>query len=146
MVSCILSPVLGLAYWVLMHWRFGQTLGKMVMKLKVTKRDRSAITLRQSLLRSCVDIAFYAFVIAGSLYALLSWPHDQWSTLSFWDRMGFFSQSLPDGNSFIQSLYFYWLLAELIVLLINRKRRALHDFIAGTVVISLRKPVNEPLN
>ena len=60
--------------------------------------------------------------------------------------MEFFGQSLPDGNSFIQSLYFYWLLAELIVMLLNRKRRALHDFVAGTVVISLRKPVNEPLN
>jgi uncharacterized RDD family membrane protein YckC len=31
-----------------------------------------------------------------------------------------------------------WLWSELVVLLLNAKRRALHDFIAGTVVIRVR--------
>jgi uncharacterized RDD family membrane protein YckC len=38
------------------------------------------------------------------------------------------------GNAF----YFAWLGSEFVVLLLNRRRRALHDFIAGTVVVVAR--------
>jgi len=36
-------------------------------------------------------------------------------------------------------LYAVWVYGELIVLLTNKKRRALHDFLAGTVVIRSAK-------
>ena len=32
-----------------------------------------------------------------------------------------------------------WVWGELIVLLTNRKRRALHDFLAGTVVVRIKR-------
>jgi uncharacterized RDD family membrane protein YckC len=43
-------------------------------------------------------------------------------------------------------LYFYfaWLASEFIVLLLNRRRRALHDFIAGTVVVVARSTAKAP--
>jgi uncharacterized RDD family membrane protein YckC len=36
-----------------------------------------------------------------------------------------------------------WTLSELVVLMLNRRRRALHDFIAGTVVIRTRLSISE---
>ena len=37
-----------------------------------------------------------------------------------------------------------WVLSELVVLLLNKKRRTLHDFIAGTVVLHLSAPAPDP--
>ena len=41
----------------------------------------------------------------------------------------------PSWYKPIEVLFNIWTWGELIVLLTNRKRRALHDFIAGTVVV-----------
>jgi len=41
----------------------------------------------------------------------------------------------PSWYKSLQWIQNAWVWGELIVLLTNRKRRALHDFIAGTVVV-----------
>ncbi len=48
------------------------------------------------------------------------------------------SGSIYIVDEIIEYAQFYWLLAELLTMLFNRKRRALHDFLASSVVISLK--------
>ena len=48
----------------------------------------------------------------------------------------------------LEILFNIWVWGELLVMLTNEKRRALHDFITGTVVIKLERqlaPTQEPL-
>jgi len=41
----------------------------------------------------------------------------------------------------LEIIYYVWICGEFLVMMTNRKRRALHDFIAGTVVI-IRPPAS----
>ena len=43
--------------------------------------------------------------------------------------------ALSPGNSIISIISNIWFWSEIIVLLFNKRRRALHDYIAGTVII-----------
>jgi uncharacterized RDD family membrane protein YckC len=41
----------------------------------------------------------------------------------------------PRWNAWVTGVMYAWFLAIAIVMLCNRKRRSVHDFIAGTVVL-----------
>jgi uncharacterized RDD family membrane protein YckC len=68
-------------------------------------------------------------------YGLLSVTDADYNLLVFEERLGLLSQKTVSINEVLDWLYLIWTVSELVVLLMNEKRRALHDFIAGTVVI-----------
>jgi uncharacterized RDD family membrane protein YckC len=113
------------AYWVysvLMHGYYGQTVGKMAAGIKVVDITETPISLRQAFLRD-------------SVYAGLS-------TI---ELILFLFQKFFSGNvelsimgllaNLIGLASFGWFLGEFVTMLTNEKRRALHDLIAGTVVV-----------
>src|SRR5688572_8653044 len=55
-IYMFLASILGWIYQIYFHARWGQTIGKMAMGIKVVSLDASPITLRQAVLRSSVDI------------------------------------------------------------------------------------------
>lgn len=123
----ILSIFVNLTYTVLMHWKYGQTVGKMVMKLKVVDVLDGPITFRQALLRD------FPYIVA-SLF---------WSIVVF--CLDLSSNGLVFDIARVIEFYSYVLLIMLLVIdvlvsLKHPKRRALHDLIAGTVVVRLDVP------
>ncbi len=147
----ILTPLLMLSYSVYSIYflaRYGQTLGKMAAGIRVLKTDGQPIGLREALLRSSVDVALGTLSCAGTLVAIASIPDDAYSRLSssgnsFFDRTYAIDAQTPVWGQWAENLTVYWSWSELIVLLFNRKRRALHDFIAGTIVVVDQKPQME---
>ena len=117
----------GLIYSVLMHGNFGQTVGKMATGVKVLDLSESKLSMFQALLRDSVAIAFGAILIAFYLPTVLKGvnPYEA-RGLSLWDWILGCTGSI-------------WFLAELVTMITNKKRRAIHDFIARSVVIRLRK-------
>ena len=64
------------------------------------------------------------------------WTGPEWTSLNWLDRGG----ELAKRNAIFTAYDWasqVWLWSELVVLLLNKKRRALHDFIAGTVVVKV---------
>jgi uncharacterized RDD family membrane protein YckC len=59
----------------------------------------------------------------------------EYHALSFLERAKRMVELTPPWYHPLQIVQNVWVWGELIVLLTNRKRRALHDFIAGTVVV-----------
>lgn len=122
----IVETLLYVIYTVYMHARFGQTIGKMTTKVRVVDcRSEGAITLGQAWLRDGIP----AVVSIGWLgYEILNVMNGgvvgEWGTPRN-ERLFQISIALP----------FLWFLLEVITMLTNDKRRALHDYIAGTVVI-----------
>ncbi len=119
------------AYVVIMHARYGQTLGKMVTRVKVLDVSETALSWKQALLREAVpivlqvvDIPFIVPAIAAG-WSPVRPDSPQPPTLVIW---------------FQSAAGFGWFLAELVSMLTNEKRRALHDFIAGSVVVRVDKP------
>lgn len=117
-------PAITWVYSVYLHGRFGQTLGKMSTRVRVVNAlTEERITFRHALLRDCVPILLSIPVLIYNSYLLLiESPVRESSALN----------ELANWTIAIGGI---WWLVEIVTMLTNDKRRALHDFIAGTVVV-----------
>ncbi len=109
-------------YSIYLHARFGQTLGKMAMKIIVLDSEERLIGFHQSFLRELplVLLTISMLVIEIRHVSLYGINED-------------FRQTIADNV--ILLLVTVWLISDTIVTLVNQRHRALHDFIAGTVVV-----------
>jgi len=111
-------------YSVLLHGCFGQTLGKRLMGVKVFDVSGSKLSLKQAVLRDSVYIALvvYGLIIDLPTVAKGQNPYSSATELSV---------------ALLVSLYasLGWFALELVTMLANSKRRAIHDFIARSVVM-----------
>jgi uncharacterized RDD family membrane protein YckC len=118
------------AYWlysVLLHAHSGQTIGKRVMNIKVLDVSETAIpSLKQAFLRDIGYIVIDILTLAYFIYLVLA---QKYSTRQ---------QQLEDGlpGTILSIAGAGWFLLEIGTMLANEKRRALHDYIAGTVVVN----------
>jgi uncharacterized RDD family membrane protein YckC len=116
------------AYWlysVLMHGFYGQTLGKMALKVKVLDASgEGSISMKQAFWRDSIYVGTNTVALVISIYYVLS---------------SRFLNANPDWISpaavILWLATMLWFVAEILTCLTNKKRRALHDFIAGTVVV-----------
>jgi uncharacterized RDD family membrane protein YckC len=118
------------AYWlysVILHARYGQTLGKRAMQVKVLDVSEERIpSLRQAFLG---DVGYIAINIASLGYFIYIVVVHKY--VSGTEQVN----SLPGMVLAFASIG--WLLLEIVTMLTNSKRRAIHDLIAKTVVLKV---------
>jgi uncharacterized RDD family membrane protein YckC len=113
----LLSILGGIAYHVVMRWQYGATLGEQAVGVRVVDISEKALTLRQALLREVygvVESGYGTFLSMSALAAGKSLPGDD------------------NINSWVSGVF---IAIEFVTIFSNSKRRAPHDFIAGTVVV-----------
>jgi uncharacterized RDD family membrane protein YckC len=115
--------------------RWGQTIGKMILGIKVVALDGNVAGYSRGFFRHAVDLAFSLATSALTLYALLSVTNHEFDLLAFNARLELLSTKTAAWTDILNWLLVGWTLSELVVLLLNDKRRAIHDYIAGTVVV-----------
>lgn len=126
-------------YTVYFHARWGQTLGKMAARIRVVQTDGFPLSWKDASIRSAVDIAFSTAMAVGITIALLGVPPGEYESLARAERASRLACLNPVAD-WVDHAYDVWFWGEVIVLLFNRKKRALHDFMAGTVVIHKGSP------
>ena len=106
-------------YSIFLFFFYGQTLGKKITNIKVVSYvdETKLIGLVNAIKRDSVGIV----LAAVEIYIRQSAMHD--SSLAHW---------------LVNICSFGWVLAELFSMLFNRKRRAIHDFLANSVVIDVK--------
>jgi uncharacterized RDD family membrane protein YckC len=119
-------------YSIALHTKYGQTVGKMVCKVRVVDwKTEGPIDFSQALLRDAVPLIMLGIllvyqslrVITGKVtVGRLAQPEEL-------QDIGNISPWLFLGIPMI------WFVLEIVTMLTNEQRRALHDFIAGTVVV-----------
>jgi uncharacterized RDD family membrane protein YckC len=114
------APVI---YVILLHARYGQTLGKMAMKVKVLDVSEEPVRFAQAVIRSLPQM-LPVFMASSLLISEMS-P----ATGSTGKNL------LMAAATLANILYFIWSVADIIVCLVSDKKRALHDLVAGTVVV-----------
>ena len=120
----LFCSTIGVVYVIAMHARFGQTPGKMATGVVVVDLSERPITLKQALLRE----AFTMVVVL----AMMAWGIP---------RIIHGEDPLPqpgESSVFILGLGFVaiaWAIIIILSGLTTKKQRAIHDFIAGTVVV-----------
>jgi len=114
-------------YSILMHGTFGQTIGKMITEVKVLDaKTEKPIGFRQAVIRDSVPLLSSIFVASIILIFSTKDINESDSTLIYNSLMVFAVVSLS------------WHLLEIITMLFNAKRRAIHDYMAGTVVVNIQ--------
>lgn len=115
------------AYWlysVLLHARDGQTLGKRAAHVRVLDLSEERIpTLRQAFLRDSGYILLNGLALVYFVYLVLTRQYSEPTAV----------MALPARILTYAGLA--WFLLEVTTALTNEKRRAVHDLIAGTVVV-----------
>jgi uncharacterized RDD family membrane protein YckC len=125
----------GLFYSVYLVKRFGGTPGKLIMGIRIRKLDGGPVGYREAFLRNLPDFIFSILASTALLFPLFHMSDAEYFSLSFAERSRRLIELAPSWYRPLQWIQNIWFWGELIVLLTNRKRRALHDFIAGTVVV-----------
>lgn len=123
------------AYNIYFHGRWGATIGKMIMKIKVIDLDGGEIGYQQAFYRHAVDVILGILYALVHGYVLLTLNEDMYYGLGFKEQQEYLESLSPPFEEFINSAIQTWIWSELMVLQFNRKRRAIHDYIAGTVVV-----------
>jgi len=135
MITLVIMAVLGIVYTIFFHYHFGATIGKMVVGIKITRPDGSKISLTQAVLRSSIDIGFCIVMVISQLIALNYADPEIYLNAGPIDRAKYILLLYPAWYSTVRSASELWTWSEFIVLLFNKRKRAIHDFIAGTIVI-----------
>ena len=110
------------AYSIIGHGKWGKTIGKMVVGLKVIdKSGNKEVQYRQAILREIIPILVWLpFLFGGLLRDVLD--------------MGVF-QDVFFYTKFNGIFGLAWPASEIATMMTNVRRRAIHDFIAGTIVV-----------
>lgn len=122
----IVSSCFFLVYSIWMHGKYGQTLGKMACKVIVLDVSERSLSMKQAVWRD----------ILGVVLLPIGWATDIPRIIHGVDINAPANMTTIDW--IITYSMFGWFVIEVVTMLTNNKRRALHDFIAGSVVI--RKP------
>lgn len=118
----IFFALFGYAYSIFCHYRFGQTIGKFFMNVKVFDiSETKKLTLKQAILRDSIGLIV---LIYSSIRILVDLHFNQ---IDFEIAQATFYSNAND-------ILAIWTLVELITMFFNKKRRALHDYLAKTVV------------
>jgi uncharacterized RDD family membrane protein YckC len=127
----ILSSTAFHIYEIIFHGLYGQTLGKMAVNVKVHNVSGDKLTMSQAFRRNMVPLMFIALSLVFNGPKILHgiYPQNPTFILDFTAYLSLFT-----GIG--------WFLAEVITMLTNNRRRAIHDYIAGSVVIKTEKIVN----
>src|ERR1035437_6315209 len=129
------SAVLFSFYSIYFNARFGGTLGKLAVGIRITKPNGEKIGWKEAWLRSSVDLIFAFAMLVLTLWALVLVDPREYTSAGFLQRLQLLSSYYPWWYQLIIIGQQVWLWSEVVILLLNRRKRALHDFIAGTVVV-----------
>jgi uncharacterized RDD family membrane protein YckC len=143
LIAVAMGGVFNGFYFVYLVYRFGGTPGKLIMGLRIVDVDGEPITFGQAFLRSGPEFLLSTLMIAGNVIALHRMGDFSLATLPILDQSRRLELLAPTWGMSLRILKALWTYSELIVLLTNEKKRALHDFLAGTVVIVQGDPARE---
>jgi uncharacterized RDD family membrane protein YckC len=135
-LGAVLLLVLTNGYEIGLTATWGQTLGKRAMDIQVRKADGAKVGWGTALLRRLPVLltGVISLIAAAALAATLT-QADFDSTYGVLQRAAIVAQSQPGWAALVNMLMGCYYLADDIVFLANRRSRALHDFIADTVVV-----------
>ncbi|RYY49204.1 MAG: RDD family protein [Chitinophagaceae bacterium] len=113
-------------YSVLLTGLVGQTIGKIVAGIRVVDEadEKSVIGIKRAFYRESVPVLLQAVALAVTGWYYYAQPES--------------SQPLEIMNFIYTYISFIWFFAELITMLFNPRRRAVHDYMASSVVIGLK--------
>ena len=130
-------PGVAFSFWFHAHLvkRYGGTPGKLIVGIKITKLEGEPVGYREAVLRYSVLFVLATISQVALLQTTLGMSDAEYFALDWQERMLRIQELAPSWLGSITLLTNIWVWGEFIVMLTNKKHRAIHDFMAGTVVV-----------
>lgn len=127
--------LIGLFFHVWLVKQYGGTPGKLALKIKITQLDGSAVGYREAFIRHSVLFILTTLLSVAVLITTVGMSDAEYYSLTFTSRAIKLVELAPAWYQPVNILLNVWIWSEFVVILTNKKRRALHDFMANTVVV-----------
>ena len=131
------SLLFGLWFHVYLVKRYGGTPGKLILKIQIQKLNGSHIDGESAFLRYSVMFILSVLMSVATMISVLKMTDVEYQSGSFLDQSIALMNGAPGWYKLVNLALQAWVWSEFIVMLMNKKRRALHDFMAGTVVVKV---------
>jgi len=132
--------LIGLWFHVYLVVTYGGTPGKLVLKTRIAMKDGTAVTVKAAILRYAVLFILTLLSSVAMIIATLKMTDAEYFSSGYMVRSATLVALAPSWNRLVMILLQVWIWGEFITMMFNKKRRAVHDFIAGTVVIKTSAP------
>ena len=131
----LLSLIIGVWFHVYLVKKYGGTPGKLLMKIKITKIDGSPVGYREAVIRYSVLFLLTILSTIAIVIAMSNISNEEYYSLGWKARSLKLIQYTPFWYAWVDLFTNVWVWSEFVVMLTNKQRRSVHDFMAGTVVI-----------
>jgi len=123
-------------YYVYLVRRYGATPGKRITNMRITMTDGTPVTMKAAFLRYSPYLALQALTTLATILATAA-PIEGYDSLSYIEKMQLPQMSMPLWGKVVAWITYIWVIANAITLVANQRKRATHDFLAGTVVLRM---------
>ncbi|MBX2967181.1 MAG: RDD family protein [Cyclobacteriaceae bacterium] len=129
--------------------KYGGTPGKLIVGIKIIKLDGTDVTWREAILRQIVNFILTIFGSVITIIALSKADSEYYESLTWMTKQQYLFALIPVLFKIYTWSNNIWVYSELLVLLFNKRKRAVHDFIADTVIVKtkyidkIRETMNE---
>ncbi len=135
-ITLVPNILIILWYQVYLVKRFGGTPGKLIVGIKVLKLNLKPISWKEAILRYSVLLGITIYGLIVTISSLIKADTQTYNNLGWLQKQ----QYLIFLSPILYKIYTWssniWVYSELLVLLTNKKKRAIHDYIAGTVIVN----------
>lgn len=128
--------------------KYGGTPGKLIVGIKILKLDGTDVTWREAILRQIIAFVLTIFASIMTFYALSMADGEYYESLGWMQKQQYLFGLTPILFKIYTWTNNIWVYSELFVLLFNKRKRALHDFIADTVIVKTKyiEKIREVIN
>lgn len=136
-------PIIGSVVGLYLLARFGGTPGKLLQGIRVVQLDGSPITWKHAVLRNSVDLVSSAYAVILFLAVVGKIDFELVRALAPGPAeplQAYWREIYPPWVYLVNKVDGLYTLSEAVVMLTNQRRRAIHDYIAGTVVVIKPRP------
>jgi uncharacterized RDD family membrane protein YckC len=124
----------GVFFYIYLAVRHGGTPGKLLLGLRIANLDGSRVGWKAAALRYAPLWILEVAISVMTIMATLALTDEAYSALGYFERSNAIDEQQPMIMT-VTWLMILWMFACVVTMIVNDKRRTLHDFIAGTVVL-----------
>ena len=106
--------------------------------MKIIKLNGESIDWKEAILRHLVLLLLTLFSVAMMTSCLISADETIFKSLGWLKRSEYLMSLSPVFFLIYTWVSNIWIYSEFIVLLTNKRKRAIHDYIAGTVIVKVK--------
>ncbi len=114
---------------------WGATPGKRIIGLMIIKKNGQFISWKEAILRHSVELSLTIVMTITTFTTIISLTNEEYIKSGINGAALKMMADHPFLITTLGTIMVLWMWSEYLVLLLNKRKRALHDYIAGTVVV-----------